>query len=104
MTFDQLEHSPTPWHLAKPIPIDHRKDSRWIKLPAHEWSAITSASRNNIAFVKRADDAFVILAAPVVYDALVECSEAMRHPRGVTEGEWARLRSKVRDALMAVYP
>ncbi|MBA3254198.1 MAG: hypothetical protein H0T67_08055 [Burkholderiaceae bacterium] len=102
---DQVPHSPTPWHLAKRVSLDHRAaDSRWIKLPAGEWLGITNARGNSIAFTKRADDALIILAAPLIYDALLECSEAIRYPRGVTEGEWVALRAKVTHALMAVYP
>jgi len=103
--FADVPHSPTPWHIAKRAPVDHRAaDSRWIKLPAGEWLGITNAKGNGIAFTKRADDALIILAAPLIFDALVECSEAIRYPRGVTEGEWVTLRAKVTRALMTVYP
>ncbi len=102
--FSDLPHSPVPWHLSKRTAIDHRAaDSRWIKLPAGEWLGITNARGSNIAFAKRADDAQIILAAPAVFDALMACSEAIRYPRGTTEGEWVALRAKVTAALMAAY-
>lgn len=102
--FQVLTHSPTPWLLAKRKPLDHASvEGRWIRLPASEWLAIVSSSKNNVAFVKRVDDAQIIIAAPLMYDALILCQEAIRYPRGITDGEWSALRTKVSNALMEVY-
>ncbi len=100
--------TPLPWHVAArranvgnfKHPI--RTASDYIRLRAFDWLRIHGATGRVVAYVHAADDATLILAAPKLYVAVRACHEALRYPRGLTDGEWSELRRQVGEAVLSI--
>lgn len=119
--------TPLPWFIAKRRPTDtspaygrvranrferdglqnlvdrHIDPDQPITLRPREWLCIHNKSRT-VAWVHRSEDALIVIGASKLYVALLACHDAIRYPRGTTEGEWIILRRRVADAVCTVAP
>lgn len=71
-----------------------------ITLVRGDWTQVRNKA-GVIAWVRRFDDAQLVIAAPTLYWAIAACDDAIQTPAGNTDSDWQALRKQVRDARRA---
>ena len=102
--------TPAPWYIAARRANvgnhehPHRAAHDYIKLRALDWLRIKGTGGTVVAYVRTADDAQIIAASPSICATLLAYAEALRYPRGLTDGEVHLLQKQLADAVRAIAP